>query len=113
MADITSFQCIAATSFDLSTLTGSFQPLNGSGFSDDIKILKIFNPSTTTGVDISFDGVTKHDYWPPGATLIIDLQTNHADNSAYGAGTLYGRKGQIIWGRTSTTSTQLQMAGYR
>src|ERR1700754_1798651 len=82
-------------------------------YGDDIKILKMFNPSTTVGVDISYDGVTKHDYWPPGATLIIDLQTNHADNSAYGAGTLYGRKGQIIWGRTSSTSAQLQIAGYR
>jgi hypothetical protein len=55
--------------------------------------------------------VNKHDYWPPGATLIIDLQTNHADDQ--GEGTLYGRKGQIIYGRTSSTSTQLQIAGYR
>jgi len=113
MADISSFQAIPAVSFDLTTLTGSFQSLNGSGFSDDIKIMKIFNPSTTTGVDISYDGVNKHDYWPPGATLIIDFQTNHADNASNGAGTLYGRKGQIIYGRTSTTSTELQIAGYR
>jgi len=113
MTELSSFQAIDAVSFDLTTLTGTFQPLNGTGFSDDIKILKIFNPSTTVGVDISFDGVTKHDYWPPGASLIIDLQTNHADNSAYGAGTLYGRKGQIIWGRTSSTSAQLQIAGFR
>lgn len=113
MADLSSFQAITAVSFDLGTLSGTFQPMNGSGFSDDIKVLKIFNPSTTTGVDISYDGVTKHDYWPPGATIIIDFQANHADNSAYGAGTLNGRKGQIIWGRTSTTSTQLQIAGYR
>lgn len=112
MADLSSFQCITAATFDLSTLTGSFQALNGTGFSDDIKVLKIYNGSGV-GVDISYDGVTKHDFWPSGATLIIDLQTNHADNSAYGSGTLYGRKGQIIYGRTSTTSTQLQIAGYR
>lgn len=113
MADLSSFQAIAAVSFDLTTLTGSFQALNGSGFSDDIKILKVFNPSTTTGIDISYDGVTKHDYWPPGATLIIDFQANHGDNSSFGSGTLYGRKGQIIYGRTSSTSDQLQIAGYR
>lgn len=113
MADLSSLQAITAVSFDLAGLTGSFQALNGSGFSDDIKILKIYNGNTTTGVDISFDGVNKHDFWPPGATLIIDLQANHADNSAYGAGTLYGHKGQIIYGRTSTTSTQLQIAGFR
>lgn len=110
--DLSSFEAIPAVSFDTSTLTGSFQALNGSGFDDDIKILKIYNGSTN-GVDISYDGVNKHDYWPPGATLIIDFQANHADNSAYGAGTLYGRKGQIIWGRTTSTSTQLQIAAYR
>lgn len=111
--DQSSFQCITAASFDLTTLTGSFQPLNGSGFSDDIKMLKIYNGNLSTGVDISYDGVTKHDYWPPGATIIFDFQTNHADNSSNGAGTLYGRKGQIIWGRTSSTGTQLQINGYR
>lgn len=113
MPDLSSFQCIPAVSFAFAGLTGTFAPLNGAGFGDDIKVLKIFNPSTTVGVDISYDGVTKHDYWPPGATIIIDLQANHADNSAYGAGTLYGRKGQIIYGRTSTTSADLQIAGYR
>ena len=113
MGDLSSFQCMLATSFDPAALTGTFAPLNGTGFSTDIKILKIYNPSTTIGIDISYDGVNKHDYWPPGATLIIDLQANHADNSAYGAGTLYGRQGQIIWGRTSSTSSQLQIAGYK
>lgn len=113
MADLSSFQCITAASFNLASLSGTFQAMNGTGFSDDIKVLKIFNPSTTTGIDISYDGVNKHDYWPPGATIIIDLQANHADNSSSGAGTLNGRKGQIIYGRTSSTSTQLQIAGYR
>lgn len=112
MADLSSFQCILAASFDLTTLTGTFQPLNGTGFSEDIKMLKIYNGSAV-GVDISFDGVNKHDFWPSGATLILDLQANHADNPSNGAGTLNGRLGQIIYGRTSTTSTQLQIAGYR
>lgn len=110
--DLSSFQAIPAASFDLTTLTGTFQSLNGAGFANDIKILKIFNGSAV-GVDISYDGVTKHDYWPPGGTIIIDFQTNHSDNSAYGAGTLNGRAGQIIYGRTSSTTTQLQIAGYR
>jgi hypothetical protein len=112
MAELSSVQMIPAASFDLTTLTGTFQPMNGTGFADDIKICKIYNGGSV-GVDISLDGVTKHDFWPAGATLIVDFQTNHSDNSAYGAGTLNGRKGQIIWGRTSTTSTQLQIAGFR
>ena len=112
MAELSSVQFIPAASFDLAALTGAFQALNGTGFADDIKILQVYNGSAV-GVDISFDGVTKHAFWPSGGTLIIDFQTNHSDNSAYGAGTLYGRKGQIIWGRTSTTSTQLQIMGIR
>lgn len=110
--DLSSFQAIPAATFDLGTLTPIFQPLNGTGFAEDIKLLKIYNGSGT-GVDISYDGVTKHDFWPAGSTLIIDFQANHANNSAYGSGTLYGRKGQIIYGRISTTSTMLQICGYR
>jgi len=110
-ANLDYFQAIECVSFDLTGLTGSFAPLNGSGFSDTIKLLKIYNGSAV-GVDISYDGVTKHDFWPAGATLIIDLQANH-QNVGSEPGTLNGRKGQIIYGRTSSTSTQLQIAGYR
>lgn len=105
--------CIPAVSFDLSGLTGSFAALNGTGFADDIKMLKIYNGNTTTGVDISYDGVNKHDYWPPGATIIFDFQANHESIPPSGGGTLNGKKGQIIYGRTSTTGTQLQITGYR
>lgn len=107
------FSCIRADSFDLGTLTGSFTVLNGTGFSDDIKMLKIYNGNTTTGVDISYDGVNKHDYWPPGATIIIDFESNADPVSPSGGGVLHGKKGQFIYGRISTTSTQLQIAGYR
>lgn len=112
MADLSSFQAINKAEFNLLGLSGSFQALNGSGFSDDIKVLKIFNGSTV-GVEISYDGVNAHDFWPSGAYIIIDFQANHANNSSYGAGTLNGRKGQIIYGRTADNPTYLQIAGYR
>ncbi len=104
--------CIPNASFDLGTLTGSFQALNMSGTSDNIKQLVIFNGGAV-GVDISYDGITKHDFWPAGATIVLDFQTNHSGNPPYGSGTKYLRAGQIIYGRTSTTSTFLQMSGYR
>lgn len=106
------FSAIPCVAFDLTTLTGSFQALNPGGFDENIKILKIFNGSAV-GVDISFDGITKHDFWPSGATLIIDFQANHAENPNSAGGTKYGRKGQVIYGRTSTTATQLQISGFR
>lgn len=112
MADLSSFQCIPMATFASASVTGSYQSLNGSGFGDDIKILKVYNGSTL-GITISYDGVTDHDFWPAGATLIIDLQTNHSDNSAYGAGTLNGRKGQIIYGKGTAGTGSLYISGYR
>lgn len=113
MADLTSMQAITMAVFDTATLTGTYATLNGTGFSDDIKILKIYNGSTV-GVTVSYNGGTNdQDFYPAGSTQILDLQTNHADNSAYGAGTLYGRKGQIIMGKGSAGSGNLYIIGYR
>lgn len=112
MADF--LQCTTKAQFDLSGLTGSYQPLNGAGgFSDTVKILKIYNPSTTVSIDISLDGVTAHDFIPPLGSLIIDCQTNHSDASPYGMGTLVVKKGQILWGKTAANPTYLQIVGYR
>ena len=104
--------CIPNASFDLAALTGDWQALNGDGTADNIKQLVIYNGGSV-GVDISYDGVDKHDFWPPGATLVLDYQANHAMNPNSSGGTKYLRKGQIIYGRTSTTSTELQISGYR
>jgi len=94
--ELSSFQCITRAVFDTAALTGSYASLNGAGFSDDIKIMKIYNAGSV-GIDISYNGFDDQDYFPAGATQIIDFQTNHSDNSAYSSGTLNGRKGQIIY----------------
>lgn len=112
MAELSSFQCITRAVFNTASMTGSYQALNGTGFSDDIKILKIYNAGTQ-GIDISYNGVTDHDYFPAGATLIIDLQANHSDNSSYSSGTLNGRKGQIIYGKGTAGTGNLYIIGYR
>ena len=121
MADLSSFQCIEMAIFNTASLGASFSALNGassyslytgSGFQDDIKILKIYNASTV-GITISYDGVTNHDFFPSGATIIIDLQANHENNSAYGSGTKNGRKGQILFGKGSAGTGNLYISGYR
>ena len=113
MAELSSVQCVTKAVFNPASLTGTYQAMNGTGFTDDIKILKIYNPSTTVSVDVSLDGVTNHDFIPPLGTLIVDFQAGHADNSSNGAGTLYMRKGQILWGKTAESPTFIQMIGYR
>ena len=123
MADLMSFQCIEMDVFDATTLTGSYQVMNGAaqqadtgavGFSDDIKILKIYNDGST-GVTISFDSVVKNDYLPSKGTMIIDLQSNHSTAATYGNGTLNGRKGQLVYGKGSASSAGLNIyiSGYR
>lgn len=114
MAEETSrVQCVLKSQFNPASLTGSYQSINGTGFSDTIKILKIFNPSTTVSIDISLDGVNDHDFIPPLGTLIVDFQTNHYDGPIYGTGTLNVAQGQILWGKTAAQPTYLQIVGYR
>jgi len=105
-------RCIPRATFDPATLTGSYQSLNGTGFGDDIKILEVYNGGSV-GIDISFDGVTDHLFWPAGSTLIVDFQANHSENPNSAGGTKYGRKGQIIYGKTSSSSALLNISGYR
>jgi hypothetical protein len=112
-ADLSCVQCVAKSQFNPASLTGSYQALNGSGFSDSVKIWKLYNGSTTVSIDISLDGVTDHDFIPPLGTLIVDFQNNHADSASFGTGTLVLRKGQIIWGKTAEQPTWLQIIGYR
>lgn len=114
MSDETSrVQCVLKAQFNPASLTGSYQALNGTGFSDTVKIMKIYNPSNSVSIDISLDGVNDHDFVPPLGTLIVDFQTNHYDGPIYGTGTLNVAKGQILYGKTAAQPTFLQIVGYR
>lgn len=106
-------QCTDKAEFDPSSLTGSFQAMNGTGFSDEVRIMKIWNPSASDSIEVSLDGVTPHDFIPPLATLIVDFQTNHQNAASNGSGTLIVRKGQILYGRTAPNPTFVQIVGYR
>lgn len=111
--DLSSMQAITMAVFNMAGLTGTYAALNGSGFSDDIKVLKIYNGSTV-GVTVSYNGGTDdQDFFPAGASQILDLQTNHADNSSYGSGTLNGRKGQVLLGKGSAGVGSFYVIGYR
>ncbi len=107
-----SFQAIPALQFDPGTLTGSFQAISLAGFADNVKIIFVYNGGLVA-IDYSYDGVNLHGVWPAGATLAIDLQTNHQDAPPYGSGTLNGRLGQNIWVRTSVHPTWLTIAALR
>ena len=107
------FSAIPMATFDTSGLTGTYQALNGAGFGDTVKMLKIYNASDT-GITISYDGgTTDHDFIPPVSTFILDIQANHAASTVYASGTLNGKNGQIIMGKGSAGTGNLYIAGYR
>ncbi len=108
-----SVQCTTKAVFNPASLTGTYQAMNGTGFSDTVKIMKLYNGSTTVSIDISLDGVHDHDFIPPLGTLIVDFQAGHADSASFGTGTLNVRKGQILYGKTAESPTFLQIIGYR
>ena len=111
--ELSRVQCVLKSQFNPAALTSSYQPLNGTGFSDSAKILKMYNGSTTISIDISLNGVDDHDFIPPLGTLIVDFQTNHYDSATYGTGTLNVAVGQILWGKIASQPTYLQIIGYR
>ncbi len=114
-------QMIEMAVFDTAGLTSSFQGVNlaanysiytGNGFQAPIKMLQIYNGSTM-GVTISFDGTTPNAYYPPGATLVIDCQANHATDSANASGILNGGLGQILYAKGTAGVGDLYIMGYR
>lgn len=111
--ELSCVQCVLKAQFNPASLTSDYQALNGTGFSDSVKVWKLWNGSTTVSIDISLDGVNDHDFIPPQGTLIVDFQTNHYDGGSYGTGTLVLRKGQIIYGKTAAEPNFLQIIGYR
>lgn len=128
--ELDTFNCIEMAVFDASTLTASYQVMNGAtqqtdtgsvGFQYDIKILKIYNDGST-GVTISYglrktdnSDYVKQDYLPSKGTQIIDLQANHRDDSGYASGKLNGRAGQLVYGKgtASTAGLNIYIIGYR
>jgi len=96
--------------FDASTLTGTYQAVNGSGFIDPLNIIKIYNSSTSL-VLLSTDGATDEDFVPPGGTFIIDVEAN-ADDNGQGVGHWSVPKGTVIYAKTSSNTDRLIIAGY-
>ena len=105
-------QAVPVLQFDPASLTGSFQAMSVSGFSEAVKVLHMYNGSTSA-VDVSLNGTDLHAVWPAGGTLVIDLQANHQSVAPSSGGVLNARKGQNIWVRTSVNPTWLTVGGFR
>jgi len=105
-------QCIPKIEFDIGTLTGSFQALNGSGTPDVVKIMQIYNPSLSVSIEISLNGVDPHIFIPPTGALIVDFQSNKDSGCISGGGILNLQQYQVLYGREAPNPTFLQIMGY-
>ncbi len=98
--------------FDASTLTGTFQAINGSGSSDSFIAFKIYNSSSNL-IIFTYNGVDEHDFVPPGGTFIFDAQTNSDSSGNSAAGHKSLPAGTVVSAKTSSNTNRLLMVGYR
>jgi len=108
--DLDSVQSIELTTFAGASITDVYQPMNGNGLSDDVKILLVINDSAET-IMISFDGVKDTDVIFSGSSKEYEFQANAA-NTPTSPGIKYVRKGQIIYAK-KIAGLDIYIGGYR
>ena len=69
-------KAIPLSTFNSANLAlGTWKPINSGGLPQACTMLRIVSLSDV-GMGISYDGITEHDYLPPGWVLSIPLQQN-------------------------------------
>lgn len=101
---------IPMVSFDTAGLTGTLAALNGTGTTQSLKVLSMYNASDVD-VTLSLDGTTDNFIMPAGGTLILDCQTN-SDGKGTGRGRWNVPKGQIIYGSGSAGTGLIYTMGW-
>jgi hypothetical protein len=102
--DYNSLERETIINFDASTLTGTYQKISGSGFTNPGKAFKIYNSSSSL-VALSSNGI------PPTSLFIFDIQTN-ADGTGGRQGVWQLKKGEDIYARTISNTDRLLVASY-
>ena len=102
-------QALALDSIDSATFTGALQAINPAGNTEACVILRIINDSDVD-IEVSYDGITDHDYIRAGETLILDFQTNAQPNSKISK----LKKGTVVWVASTTGAGTglVYLAGY-
>jgi len=96
--------------FDASTLTGTYQVINGAGTTNPLIAFKFYNSSSNL-IILSIDGSTAHDIVPPKSLYIFDAEANEdADGGLSGHKKL--AKGTLVYAKTSSDTDRLVMVGY-
>lgn len=104
-------ETVNLSTFDSASLTGAYQAINGTGLSDDVKVLRIINDSDQT-ITISYDGINDGDVIITKTAETYEFQAN-AQEVPEGAGIKYARKGQIIFAKGMAGMGNIYVGGYR
>lgn len=102
-------KAIILTSFDSSTLSALFQPINPGGLDHACFLVRINNDSDE-GVIVSYDGVNSHDFIAPATTLELPLQTNSGPMNR----AAYMSQGTVIYVKEATAAGtgEIYLSGY-
>ena len=70
MSSKNAIKSLERTSLDVSTLTGDYVAINAAGLGEACFAIRLVNDSDLN-LDISFDGVTNHDYIKDGESINV------------------------------------------
>lgn len=99
---------ITRVTFDSSTLTTSYQAINGTGFSQPLIVLRIVNNSNRD-IDISFDGVNDHDFLEDAGVFQLGSQSNALPPSNIA---LFSKNTRIYFKAASAGTGNIYLVGY-
>lgn len=98
---------IPRTSIDSATFTGAYQAINPLGLSAPCFSLKIVNNSGAD-IDVSWDGINDHDFFPTMSQDILDIQTNSQPSNEVNL----ARRGQVIYVKGSASTGSIYLIGW-
>ncbi len=87
-------QAIPDTFFNAAALNAQLQAINPNGTNEACFLIRIINDSNTA-VNISYDGITVHDYVRAGESLQLPFQSNSQPRNE----TALLRKGTVVYVR--------------
>lgn len=102
-------KAIVLTSFDSSTLSAVFQPINPAGLDRACFLVRITNDSDE-GAILSYDGINSHEFIAPATTVELPTQTNSGPMNRAG----YFAQGTVIYAKEATTAGtgEIYLSGY-
>lgn len=98
---------IPLTNIASSTLTTTYQAINTTGLPNACSIIRIISTSTT-GVTVSYDGVTDNDYVPAATISQLSFQTNGQPNNFASLLPV----GTIVYVKGTAGTGNVYLAGY-